>query len=110
MKKNTHSIWPVQAPCQIAYRDPISGYFWLRPYVDLQRKGKIWGIAINGIVYYLKHESDGDWNTAITLKDERSVIRAVMFAGNARRLKFRPQDGMARPEGQSSRQGGVRGR
>lgn len=72
MKKNTHSIWPVQAPCQIAYRDPISGYFWLRPYVDLQRKGKIWGIAINGIVYYLKHESDGDWNTAITLKDERS--------------------------------------
>ena len=30
----------------------------------------------------------------LSLKDERSVIRAVMFAGNARRLKFRPQDGM----------------
>ena len=30
----------------------------------------------------------------LSLKDERSVIRAVMFAGNARRLQFRPQDGM----------------
>lgn len=30
----------------------------------------------------------------LSLKDERSVIRAVMFAGNARRLKFRPCDGM----------------
>lgn len=30
----------------------------------------------------------------LSLKDERSVIRAVMFAGNARRLRFRPQDGM----------------
>ncbi len=30
----------------------------------------------------------------LSLKDERSIIRAVMFAGNARRLKFRPQDGM----------------
>ena len=30
----------------------------------------------------------------LSLKDEKSVIRAVMFAGNARRLRFRPQDGM----------------
>lgn len=30
----------------------------------------------------------------LSLKDETSVIRAVMFAGNARRLKFRPQEGM----------------
>lgn len=30
----------------------------------------------------------------LSLKDERSVVRAVMFAGNARRLRFRPQDGM----------------
>ena len=30
----------------------------------------------------------------LSLKDEKSVIRAVMFAGNARRLQFRPQDGM----------------
>jgi len=29
-----------------------------------------------------------------SLKDERSVIRAVMFAQNARRIRFLPQDGM----------------
>lgn len=29
-----------------------------------------------------------------SLKDERSVIRSVMFAGNARSLKFKPQEGM----------------
>lgn len=73
--KNTSTIWPVQAPCQIAYRDPLCGYFWLRPYVDLQRKGKIWGIAVDGIVYYLKHETNGDWNTALTLKDELSKAK-----------------------------------
>lgn len=30
----------------------------------------------------------------LSLKDQRCVVRAVMFAGNARRLQFRPQDGM----------------
>ena len=30
----------------------------------------------------------------LSIKDERSVIRAVMFAGNARRLQFRPENGM----------------
>lgn len=30
----------------------------------------------------------------LSLKDEKSVIRAVMFAGNARNLRFRPQNGM----------------
>lgn len=29
-----------------------------------------------------------------SLKDEKSVIRAVMFAGNARNLKFKPKEGM----------------
>ncbi len=29
-----------------------------------------------------------------SLKDEKSVLKAVMFAGSAKRLKFRPQDGM----------------
>ncbi len=30
----------------------------------------------------------------LSLKDEKSVIRAVMFSGNARNLRFKPADGM----------------
>ena len=30
----------------------------------------------------------------LSLKDEKSVIKAVMFAGNARNLRFKPADGM----------------
>lgn len=30
----------------------------------------------------------------LSLKDEKSLIRAVMFAGNARNLRFKPMDGM----------------
>lgn len=30
----------------------------------------------------------------LSLKDEKSIVRAVMFAGNARNLKFKPQEGM----------------
>ena len=30
----------------------------------------------------------------LSLKDNKSVIRAVMFAGNARNLKFKPMEGM----------------
>lgn len=30
----------------------------------------------------------------LSLKDSRCVLRAVMFAGNAQRLRFRPQNGM----------------
>ena len=29
-----------------------------------------------------------------SLKDDKSVIRCVMFAGNARNLKFKPEEGM----------------
>lgn len=30
----------------------------------------------------------------LSIKDEKSVMRAVMFAGNARNLRFKPQDGI----------------
>lgn len=89
-QKNTSTIWPVQAPCQIAYQDPVSGYFWLRPYVDLQRKSKIWGIAIDGIVFRLVHEVNGDWNTAITLKHEKS--RAQMATTTELDIAFAYKD------------------
>ena len=38
------------------------------------------------------HYSSG--HIYFSLKDKNSVIRAVMFAGNARNLKFRPEEGM----------------
>ena len=38
------------------------------------------------------HYRSGDID--LSLKDEKAAIKAVMFASNASRLKFRPQDGM----------------
>jgi hypothetical protein len=68
----TKRIRPVQAPCLIAYRDLSTGYFWLRPYVDLTQKNKIWGIALNGQVFHLVHQEDGNWYQATRLGDEKS--------------------------------------
>jgi hypothetical protein len=67
----TKKIIPVQAPCLIAYRDPLAGYFWLRPYVDMGLKSKIWGIAVNGQVFKLVHEEDGNWYQAKKLGDTK---------------------------------------
>ena len=72
----TKKIISVQAPCFIAYRDPLAGYFWLRPYVDLGLRNKIWGIAINGQVFKLVHEEDGSWYQAKKLGD--TLSRAKM--------------------------------
>lgn len=63
----TRKIIPVQSPCFIAYKDPLVNYFWLRPYVDMGLKHKIWGIAVNGQVFRLVHEEDGNWYQAIKL-------------------------------------------
>ncbi|GEO25780.1 exodeoxyribonuclease 7 large subunit [Alicyclobacillus acidoterrestris] len=47
---------------------------------------------VTGEISNFKHHSSG--HMYFTLKDEQSRIRAVMFAGRNRRLRFRPEDGM----------------
>ncbi|MBQ9271725.1 MAG: hypothetical protein IJ218_05640 [Alphaproteobacteria bacterium] len=68
-QNHTHLIWPVQSPYKIAYRDPLTGFLTLLPYIDLQWKIKIWGIAIGQMVFKLTHEAGTDWNTAMTYTD-----------------------------------------
>ncbi len=67
---HTKLIWPVKSPFQIAYRDPISGFLTLLPYIDWQWKMKLWGIAIERRVYKLTHEAGADWNTAVNYADK----------------------------------------
>lgn len=68
-EKHTHFIWPVRPPFKIAYRDPLTGFLSLLPYIDLQWKIKIWGISIGKRVYKLTHEAGADWNTAKNYAD-----------------------------------------
>jgi exodeoxyribonuclease VII large subunit len=72
-------------------------------------------LSVTQLNTYIKSQFDGDENLInvflsgeisnftnhyksghfyLSLKDDKSVIRAVMFAQNARRLRFMPQDGM----------------
>lgn len=72
-------------------------------------------ISVSQLNYYVKSLLENDYklnNVIVTgeisnltdhyrsghiyfsLKDEKSVIRSVMFAGNARNLKFKPEEGM----------------
>lgn len=72
-------------------------------------------LSVTQLNTYIKSQFDGDENLTnvflsgeisnftnhyksghfyLSLKDEKSVIRAVMFAQNARRVRFLPQDGM----------------
>ena len=49
-------------------------------------------LVIGEISNFTDHYRSG--HLYFSLKDERSVLKAVMFSGSARRLKFRPADGM----------------
>lgn len=49
---------------------------------------RVW---VEGEISNFKHHTRG--HMYFTLKDEKSRIRAVMFAGHNRRLRFRPKDG-----------------
>ncbi|HLR62447.1 MAG TPA: exodeoxyribonuclease VII large subunit [Lentibacillus sp.] len=49
-------------------------------------------IWLKGEISNFKHHSRG--HMYLTIKDDRARIQAVMFAGNNRRLKFRPENGM----------------
>lgn len=50
-------------------------------------------VWLKGEISNFKHHSRG--HMYFTLKDDKSQIRAVMFAGYNRSLKFRPEDGMS---------------
>lgn len=59
----------------------------------IEGDGRLTDIFISGEVSnFTDHYKSG--HMYFSLKDERSVIKAVMFAASARRLRFRPQNGM----------------
>lgn len=59
----------------------------------LESDGRLSDILVTGeISNFTDHYRSG--HLYFSLKDEKSVLKAVMFAGSAKRLKFRPSDGM----------------
>lgn len=59
----------------------------------IENDGKLQFVLVTGEISNLTvHQRSG--HIYLSLKDSNSVIGAVMFAGNARRLKFRPENGM----------------
>ena len=72
--KHSKMIWPVKAPFMIAYADKLTGGLDLKPYVDLQWKIKIYGIALGGMVFKLTHEAGADWNQAKVFTDKSNGL------------------------------------
>lgn len=65
--------------------------FYIKSLMD--EDDKLRSVFLKGeISNYTDHYRTG--HMYMSLKDEKSVIKAVMFAGNASRLKFHPEDGM----------------
>ena len=59
----------------------------------IEGDGRLQNVVVSGeISNFTDHYRSG--HLYFSLKDEKSVLKAVMFASAARRLKFRPQDGM----------------
>lgn len=59
----------------------------------LESDGRLNDILVMGeISNFTDHYRSG--HLYFSLKDEKSVLKAVMFSGSAKRLKFRPADGM----------------
>ena len=59
----------------------------------IEGDGRLQSVVVSGeISNFTDHYRSG--HLYFSLKDEKSVLKAVMFASAARRLKFRPQDGM----------------
>ena len=49
-------------------------------------------VRVRGEIFGCKRADSGHYY--LSLKDENAVINAVMFAGNASKLRFRPESGM----------------
>lgn len=59
----------------------------------IEGDGRLQNVLVSGeISNFTDHYRSG--HLYFSLKDEKSVLKAVMFSSAARRLKFRPQDGM----------------
>lgn len=74
-KKHSEMIWPIPKSCQIAYLDTVdflTGRLTLRPYLNLHQQSHIWGIAVDGLVFKLQHETDGNWQNASALPQDKS--------------------------------------
>lgn len=59
----------------------------------LEGDGRLNDVLVTGeISNFTDHQRSG--HLYFSLKDDRAVLKAVMFAGSAKRLRFRPENGM----------------